>query len=111
MLHLFHSLWLVLALPSTLARDIVFPLPIPQANPYPNQHPLYDGLEDIDIIGRDDFPGLTTFGHLPYVKCFNEDGDAPKYDIAYMGAPFDTVGCRDFPRVFTGICQCDTELS
>ena len=106
---------LVLALPSALARDIVFPPLIPQVNPYHDQHPLYafsNGLEDIDIVGRDDFPGLTTFGHLPYVKCFAEDGNTPKYDIAYMGAPFDTVSRRESSRgllagsyaTFSSIC-------
>ena len=85
---------LYLSLSFAVAREIVFPRPVPFVNDHEAQQPLYtfsDGLEDIDITGRDQFPGLTTFGHLPYVQCFIEDGDTPKYDIAYMGAPFDTV--------------------
>jgi agmatinase len=34
------------------------------------------------------FSGISTFGRLPYHQCLlNED---VKYDIAFIGAPFDT---------------------
>ena len=37
-----------------------------------------------------DFLGLTTFANIPYVSCLS-DSSAEKYDIAILGAPFDTV--------------------
>lgn len=35
--------------------------------------------------------GLPTFASMPYVHCFKDDPDVA-YDIAILGAPFDTVG-------------------
>lgn len=55
------------------------------------QMPL--GLDDtIDIVSDSQFSGLMTFANVPYVNCF-VDSEATKqpYDIAFMGAPFDTV--------------------
>ncbi|TLD29270.1 hypothetical protein PspLS_03634 [Pyricularia sp. CBS 133598] len=49
--------------------------------------------DDIDIITGSQFNGLKTFGNLPYVNCFSDEQAAIKgngYDIAVMGAPFDT---------------------
>lgn len=46
--------------------------------------------DDIDITTGSAFSGLTTFANLPYSNCFVDDGVA-EYDIAIMGAPFDTV--------------------
>lgn len=38
------------------------------------------------------FAGLNTFAKLPYENCFENDGlNAPKFDIAILGAPHDTV--------------------
>ena len=38
------------------------------------------------------FGGLSTFAHLPYVHCLAADTeDVEKFDIAVLGAPFDTV--------------------
>ncbi|EER45668.1 arginase [Histoplasma capsulatum H143] len=54
------------------------------------QMPL--GLDDtIDIMSDSQFSGLMTFANVPYVNCF-VDSEATKqpYDIAFMGAPFDT---------------------
>ncbi|KAE9372747.1 arginase [Stipitochalara longipes BDJ] len=49
------------------------------------------GDEFIDISTDSEFFGLTTFANLPYVNCFSPDEtDAAKYDIAILGAPFDT---------------------
>lgn len=47
---------------------------------------------DIDITTGTQFNGLMTFANLPYVNCFVDD-EAKKesYDIAILGAPFDTV--------------------
>ncbi|KAM3419385.1 hypothetical protein BST61_g5314 [Cercospora zeina] len=69
----------------SLARDITFP---------PVQHPLgvetdAPGLsEDISLAK---FAGLTTFANLPYVHCLSSDEEVDPYDIAILGAPFDTA--------------------
>lgn len=41
-----------------------------------------------DITGAK-FAGLTTFANTPYVHCLNKEGNE-LYDIAILGAPFDT---------------------
>ncbi|OIW26090.1 arginase family protein [Coniochaeta ligniaria NRRL 30616] len=47
--------------------------------------------DDIDIITGSQFNGLKTFANLPYVNCFSDtEAKGKKYDIAIMGAPFDT---------------------
>lgn len=44
-----------------------------------------------DIVTGSQFNGLRTFAHLPYVNCFSDaEAKGRKYDIAIMGAPFDT---------------------
>lgn len=50
------------------------------------------GGDFIDITTGSEFFGLGTFANLPYVNCLssNDDGEG-RYDIAIMGAPFDTV--------------------
>lgn len=53
----------------------------------------YTGVDDdVDIVSGSPFNGLTTYGNLPYLKCISDEevGDK-KYDIAILGAPFDTV--------------------
>jgi len=46
----------------------------------------------IDIATGRKFFGLTTFANLPYVHCLAPDGEeVEKFDIAVLGAPFDTV--------------------
>lgn len=68
----------------SLAREITFP---------PVQHPLgveteAPGLsEDISLAK---FAGLTTFANLPYVHCLSSNKEVEPYDIAILGAPFDT---------------------
>lgn len=47
------------------------------------------------------FAGLTTFGNLPYVYCLADTRNeaVEKFDIAILGAPFDTVNpiaCHPF---------------
>lgn len=38
------------------------------------------------------FGGLTTYANLPYVHCLAPEGqDVEDFDIAILGAPFDTV--------------------
>ncbi|KAI3393262.1 hypothetical protein diail_4521 [Diaporthe ilicicola] len=72
----------------------------PEALGYPSrggqQHPLAWAPvrdDDIDIVTGSQFHGLKTFGNLPYVNTFSDDEaqrqDA-RYDIAILGAPFDT---------------------
>jgi agmatinase len=48
------------------------------------------GDDDVDIVTGSRFHGLKTFANLPYVFCFSEKQDPAKYDIAILGAPFDT---------------------
>ncbi|KAG9678429.1 Arginase/deacetylase, partial [Aureobasidium melanogenum] len=75
----------ILLLASTAAgRDITFP---PVAG-YQSPMMHVSGHESIDITGAR-FAGLTTFANLPYVHCLDESG-SEKYDIAILGAPFDT---------------------
>lgn len=82
-------LLLLVALPCFAApRDITFP-PVAGVNAY--QTSMGKTLDDVDILTGSQFSGLNTFAHLPYVYCFDERSDTPKYDIAFLGAPFDTV--------------------
>lgn len=80
----------LLALSSfSAARDIVFP-PIAAVHSS-GQFPL-GHHDDIDITSGSQFSGLTTFARLPYVNCFvDEESESQRYDIAFLGAPFDTV--------------------
>lgn len=74
------------------ARDIVFPPVAAVHNPSSHQYPL--AHEDpIDIVTGSQFSGLTTFANLPYLNCFVDDESTTNnnYDIAFLGAPFDTV--------------------
>ncbi|KAG8626085.1 hypothetical protein KVT40_006486 [Elsinoe batatas] len=83
---LYSSLLLAVAIS---AREITFP----PLNGY--QMPFGTSSEDnpydnIDISGAN-FQGLTTYANLPYVHCLNSNADqVPPYDIAVLGAPFDT---------------------
>ena len=73
--------------PSILVHGSIF-------SPFLNQDGLSkpsDGiLDNIDIITGSQYNGLTTFASLPYVNCFTEE-NIGNYDIAILGAPFDTV--------------------
>jgi agmatinase len=72
---------------TSLARDITFPAV------YGAQNVLKQGrLDDVDL-DVPNFYGLTTFANLPYVNCLKESAilAQEKYDIVFMGAPFDTV--------------------
>lgn len=67
------------------AREIVFP------PPYGHGQSILGGYNDPDI-SHAKFAGLDTFANLPYVHCLAEKSeDEEKFDIAIMGAPFDTV--------------------
>jgi hypothetical protein len=74
------------------ARDITFPpqIPIHAASNYVSsfENPILD-----PAVHHSRFTGLTTFANLPYVYCLNdaENDQIEKFDIAFMGAGFDTV--------------------
>ena len=70
------------------AREIVFP---EFAASHPYRSTSISDLDGIDIVSGSQFSGLTTFANLPYVSCFNDGPAREKYDIALLGAPFDTV--------------------
>jgi hypothetical protein len=50
------------------------------------------GGDFLDIVTGSQFVGLGTFANLPYVNCLSTSKDEDgRYDIAILGAPFDTV--------------------
>ncbi|ROW07913.1 hypothetical protein VMCG_03628 [Cytospora schulzeri] len=58
--------------------------------PFSSSMPIND--DDIDIVTGSQFHGLKTFANLPYVNCFSdEETREQRYDIAILGAPFDTA--------------------
>lgn len=71
------------------ARDIVFS-PVAAV-----QFPLGDlGPNDFkpgEDISSSPYLGLTTFANLPYTHCLANSSDVEPFDIAILGAPFDTV--------------------
>lgn len=80
---------------STSAREITFP-PVSGYNQAPlgSEGPdRLNGILDYTDVSSSKFGGLTTFANLPYVHCLAAEGiDVESYDIAILGAPFDTVG-------------------
>ncbi|PSR94511.1 arginase family-domain-containing protein [Coniella lustricola] len=80
--------------------------------------------DDIDIITGSQFNGLKTFANLPYVNALVDEeaeADGNSYDIAILGAPFDTAtsgrpGARFGPsgirtgsqRIFPGVISVYT---
>ncbi|KAH7395277.1 arginase family protein [Phaeosphaeria sp. MPI-PUGE-AT-0046c] len=89
------------------AREIVFP------HPYGHEQAILDGYSGPDISYAK-FAGLDTFANLQYVHCLAEKSeDIEKFDIAILGAPFDTgvtarPGARFGPR---GIRQGSQRIS
>ena len=83
-------LFVLVLVSDVCAREITFP---PVAGV---QHPLgnmgIDGINPMLDLSTALYSGLTTYASLPYVHCLaNEGEDVGRYDIAIMGAPFDTV--------------------
>jgi hypothetical protein len=71
------------------------------AHQMPHVHQTIMGDDFIDVTTDSESFGLTTFADLPYVNCFKPDeSEAGKYDIAILGAPFDTVGRIIVPNLF-----------
>ena len=89
-----------------LSREITFP-PV-------------SGIQSLVGVAEDaaDFPSsfasLMTFANVPFADCFNSPREADKFDIAILGAPFDTVGSSPFCLQWTndrfGVVQCCLEV-
>ncbi|KAH9882125.1 hypothetical protein J1614_001297, partial [Plenodomus biglobosus] len=81
------------------AREITFP----PVSGYSSQHIIPQGYSEPDI-SHAKFAGLTTYANLPYVHCLAPEAhDVESFDIAILGAPFDTgvtgrPGARFGPR-------------
>lgn len=68
-------------------REITFP----PVSGYSAQQVIPQGRFDADV-SQAKFEGLMTYAHLPYVHCLAPEGqDVEPFDIAILGAPFDTV--------------------
>ena len=71
------------------------------------QHPFMSD-DSIDVTTDSDFFGLTTYAHLPYVNCLKPNDSGPgKYDIAILGAPFDTVIKSYYYRLLNKLTKFD----
>ena len=92
MLSAIHLALAVLAIgSSTQARQITFPpIAAVQGHGQTYQSPITP--EKDVLLELEKYAGLTTFANLPWVHCLSPDADAEdvKYDIAFLGAPFDT---------------------
>jgi agmatinase len=87
------KLLLLACIQTALGREIVFP-PVAAI-----QRPL--GVDDIhtDLDITQAFSGIQTFANVPYVHCLASDDESVEtYDIAILGAPFDTV-CTPYTGV------------
>jgi agmatinase len=73
-----------------VGREVIFPsissLEYGEGQSY--QTPV--GEKDDVLQGNAKYAGLTTFANLPWVHCLSESEDIEAYDIAFLGAPFDT---------------------
>ena len=82
-------LWLFSLIAVCNGRQVVFPPVAPVLN---------EGYSPLSSMAGDSpgvaFHGLTTFANLPYVQCFSDDPWGETYDLAILGAQFDTVGPR-----------------
>lgn len=76
------------------ARDITFPPVYGIAG-----QQILDQRGSIDVTGAT-FAGLSTYANIPYVHCLASKDEVEKFDIAILGAPFDTVSAV-FQFVFT----------
>ncbi|KAF1950130.1 Arginase/deacetylase [Byssothecium circinans] len=71
---------------ATVAREITFP----PVSGFAGQE-VFRASSGIDITTGSAFAGLTTYANLPYVHCLAKEGEeVERYDIAILGAPFDT---------------------
>lgn len=88
------------------ARYITFP-PVSDIEIF--QKPLTND-DGVDMVTGSDFSGLMTFANLPYANCFTAS-DMDAYDIAIMGAPFDTVSTPDQLALMVPIQHCDHSIA
>lgn len=89
------TLWtfrlLLLVLPvELLARDIIFP-PITPLQVNVIDLAKAPGPGGDQLLEFQKYAGLTTFANLPWVHCLSPEDHVDKYDIAFLGAPFDTA--------------------
>jgi hypothetical protein len=77
-------------------RDVVFPPVLSLRDQLPikaqSGHPIGGFGNVMDELIAAPFEGLTTFAHLPYLHCLSPNSASEPFDIAILGAPFDTVG-------------------
>lgn len=59
-------------------------------------------VDEIDLSTYD-FSGIGTYAHVPYENCFVGDDSSKPFDIAILGAPFDTVR-RCLRLIISGSC-------
>lgn len=79
---------LVLGLSSALlAHDIKFP-PLAAIQPSGQSALFADEGSAFSYAGK--YAGLSTYANLPWVHCLSEEKAIENYDIAILGAPFDT---------------------
>ncbi|EXJ59178.1 agmatinase [Cladophialophora yegresii CBS 114405] len=87
------SLLLLVTASFAVARDIIFP-PISPAQAKLQGHTgQYHSSITSDkdaFVEFEKYAGLTTFANLPWVHCLSPNGHVEGYDIAFLGAPFDT---------------------
>lgn len=78
---------------------------------FPDQKPFFmhdHSIGDVDIVSGSQFRGLQTYASLPYVNCFaDREGDDNSYDIAVIGAPFDTVRILTTYNLKSGVVLLD----
>lgn len=87
-----HTTSLIALAALTAAREITFPpvagIQHPMVGIDESTGPIFPGLD----ISQAMYAGLSTFANLPYVHCLAGEGEEVEpYDIAILGAPFDTV--------------------
>lgn len=81
---------------TTWAREITFPPLAPHqlgsfGESQAQQQYRSPATPDPDLLLEfEKFSGLSTFANLPWVHCLSPDDQVDKYDIAFLGAPFDT---------------------
>jgi len=58
---------------------------------YSTEYGSQKPFSNTDSTAEIEFFGLNTFAHLPYINCLTPSLSGGSYDIAILGAPFDTV--------------------
>ena len=75
---------------SSIAREIVFPPSVAIQGTNQKLLAIPDFPDEANLAEFQKYAGLTTFANLPWVHCLSSDEDVAKYDIALLGAPFDS---------------------